>query len=194
MVTYIRNIIPGYYIEFDEEIDQEYWAGKIGYNYQDFLDGKWVLLSDEQVAFHNEHPEASIEEVLNTELHKKTLEEAKEEKIKQIEDYDRSDNVNSFTINGYQMWLTVEERQQLSTQVTANKAIGRETMTKWYGGNEFTYPIVKWEQMLVALEVYAGDALNVTESHKATVNAMTSIEDVDNFDITQGYPDKLIFD
>lgn len=47
--------------------------------------------------------------------------------------------------------------------------------------------------MLVALEVYAGDALNVTESHKATVNALNDIESVDNFDITAGYPEKLSF-
>lgn len=47
--------------------------------------------------------------------------------------------------------------------------------------------------MLVALEVYAGDALNVTESHKAAVNALETIEEVDNFDITTGYPDKLSF-
>jgi hypothetical protein len=47
--------------------------------------------------------------------------------------------------------------------------------------------------MLVALEVYAGDALNVTEAHKAAVNALETIEEVDNFDITVGYPEKLSF-
>jgi hypothetical protein len=52
MITYIRKNIKGYYIEFPEEIDAQYWEGKIGTTYTDFLDGKWVLLSDEQVAFH----------------------------------------------------------------------------------------------------------------------------------------------
>jgi len=49
MITYIRKSIKGYYIEFPDEIDAEYWSGKIGTTYQDFLDGKWVKLSDEQV-------------------------------------------------------------------------------------------------------------------------------------------------
>lgn len=91
------------------------------------------------------------------------------------------------------MWLTVDERQQLATQISSNEAIGRETMTRWFNGHEFTYPITSWKQMLVALEVYAGDALNVTESHKAAVNALNDIESVDNFDITVGYPEKLSF-
>ena len=56
------------------------------------------------------------------------------------------------------MWLTVSERQQIATQISANEAMGRETMTKWYNGIEFTYPLAQWKQMLVVLEVYAGDA------------------------------------
>ena len=128
-----------------------------------------------------------------TPSHVRTLDEAKREKIMQIEEYDSSEAVNSFIIGNQTMWLTVSERQQLATQVSSNEAIGRETMTRWFGGQQFTYPIESWKQMLVALEVYAGDALNVTEAHKAAVNALETIEEVDNFDITAGYPDKLSF-
>jgi hypothetical protein len=45
--------------------------------------------------------------------------------------------------------------------------------------------------MLNALEVYAAEALNVTESHKAAVNALTTIEEIEQYDITTGYPEKL---
>lgn len=196
MKTYIRKNIKGYYIEFPEEIDAQYWEGKIGSTYTDFLDGKWVLLSDEQVAFHIEYPKASISQVLSMTLpepHVRTLDEAKSEKIMQIEEYDRSKAVNIFMIGNQTMWLTVSERQQLATQISSNEAIGRETMTRWFGGQEFTFPIATWKQMLVALEVYAGDALNITEAHKAAVNALETIEEVDNFNITAGYPKKLSF-
>jgi hypothetical protein len=196
MITYIRKSIKGYYIEFPEEIDSKYWEGKIGSTYEDFLNDKWIHLSDEQVVFHKEHPEANISQVIVMELpepYVRTLDEAKHEKIREIEDYDRSEAVNSFTIGNQTMWLTVSERQQLATQISSNEAIGRDTMTRWFNGNEFTYPIASWKQMLVALEVYAGDALNVTEAHKAVVNALNDIESVDNFDITVGYPEKLSF-
>ena len=121
------------------------------------------------------------------------LERAKVAKVNAIEAYDKSDSVNSFTLGGQKMWLTVEEREQIATQISANEAVGRSEMTRWFGGHDFTFPLATWKQMLVALEVYAGDALNVTESHKAAVMAMDSVEEVEAFDITQGYPERLVF-
>lgn len=121
------------------------------------------------------------------------LERAKVAKVNAIEAYDKSDNVNSFTLGGQKMWLTVEEREQIATQISANEAVGRNTMTRWFGGHDFTFQLATWKQMLVALEVYAGDALNVTEAHKAAVNALDSVEAVNAYDITVGYPEKLVF-
>ena len=196
MKTYIWKNIRGYYVEYPEEIDANYWEGQIGETFQDFLDGKWVLLSDEQVAFHNEHPNATVSQVLSTELPVepvRTIEQAKAEKKAQINDFDSSNAVNSFSINGNDMWLSVEERQQIATQINANEAAGRENMTRWFNGVSFTFPLNTWKQMLTALEIYAGDALNVTESHKASVDALDSIEAVDSYDYTVGYPTKLVF-
>ena len=117
----------------------------------------------------------------------------KEYRIKQIGDYDRSDNVNTFYIGGNAMWLTVDEREQIATQISANEAIGRTEMTKWFNGHEYTFTLSEWKQMLVALEVYAGDVLNVTEGHKSEVSSMKNADDVINYDITKGYPEKLVF-
>jgi len=196
MFTYIRNAIKGYYIVTDEQIDAEYWTGWIGSTYEDFLDGKWILLSNEQVEFHTQNPDASIEEVLNMELTpapQRTLEDAKQQKIAQIDGYDKSAAVNNFILNGQDMWLTVEERQQLATQIAANEAANRENMTRWFGGISYTLPIATWKQMLNQLEIYAGDALNVTESHKAAVNALSTIEDVDTYEYRYGYPERINF-
>ena len=123
-----------------------------------------------------------------------TLEQVRNNKLSQIDSYNNSPEVNTFTIGGSEMWLSVVERQQIATQISANEAMGRETMTKWYNGIEFTFPLSQWKQMLVALEVYAGDALNVTEAHKAAVKALTTIEEIEAYDITAGYPEKINFD
>lgn len=117
----------------------------------------------------------------------------KEYRLGQIDAYDKSDNVNSFSLGAVSMWLTVDERQQLATQISANEAVGRKSMSKWFGGHEFSFPIEAWKQMLVAVEVYAGDALNVTESHKAAVSAMDDADEVIDYDFTEGYPEKLVF-
>jgi hypothetical protein len=121
------------------------------------------------------------------------LQIAKENKIAELEAYDAGEDVNSFTIGGQAMWLTVDERQQIATQISASEAVGRETMTRWFGGSAFTFPLSTWKQMLVALEVYAGDAINVTEGHKAAIRAFDNERDVEGYDFTQGYPAKLQF-
>lgn len=118
---------------------------------------------------------------------------AKIEKIAQINHYDASDNVEQFTINGTPMWLGHELRQQIRTSADAYTAMGYENMTKVFNGTEFTFPITTWIQMLNALEVYAAEALNTTERHKAAIEAMTSIEDIENYDYTLNYPEKLVF-
>ena len=119
------------------------------------------------------------------------LELARGNKLMAIEDYDQSDNVNQFYLGGVPMWLDAPTRQQLRISIEAYQATGAETVTKWFGGQQFTFPTSAWLQMLNALEVYAAEALNVTEAHKAAVMAMDNVEDIEAYDITQGYPEKL---
>ena len=47
--------------------------------------------------------------------------------------------------------------------------------------------------MLKELEVYAKQTNNVTHQHKAEVMSLTSIEEVEAYDITKDYPEKLVF-
>ena len=136
----------------------------------------------------DEEKEDDIEEVKAL-----ALPDIKEYRLAQIEEYDKSDSVNSFFLGDIRMWLTVSERQQLATQISANEAIGRDSMSKWFGGKEFSFPISAWKQMLVAVEVYAGDALNVTEGHKSEIASMEDADEVIAYDITKGYPEKLVF-
>ena len=121
------------------------------------------------------------------------LQRAKDAKIAELEAYDQSDAVNSFSVNGQDMWLDAATRQQLRISLDANQQAGRETVTKWFDGVQYTYPIDVWYYMLGQVEVYAGDALNVTESHRATINALESVEDVEEYNFTIGYPEKLSF-
>lgn len=130
-------------------------------------------------------PEKSPSEILT---------EAKAAKMVEIERYDHSEAVNSFSIAGRPMWLGFEERARLLNQVQSYRKAGRTIMEKYYGGQPFTFPVDLWEQMLAKLEVYAGDALNVTERHKAEIQALESVEEVEAYDITEGYPPLLTLD
>ena len=192
--VYIKQSISKHFLYFAEPLKSADYDN-LGSTWEDYIDNYWVPLTNAQVAFHEKYPQASVKEVWDMELHphQRMLEEAKEAKIAEITAYDQSDVVNSFSIGGQDMWLTVEEREQIATQISANESVGRETMTKWFNGNEFTFSLAQWKQMLIALEVYAGDALNVTENHKANIRLVSTIEAVDSYDYTTGYPTKLVF-
>lgn len=118
------------------------------------------------------------------------LAKAKAEKINAISEFDASANVNAFTVNGIPMWLNHDQRSRLS----ASLAVCTEpTMTKYFGGVPFTYPVEVWKQMLNAVELYADTCQTVTEAHKAAVSALASVADVQAYDHTAGYPTKPSF-
>lgn len=121
------------------------------------------------------------------------LDVIKEEAIEQITEYDQSEDVNSFTLQGKQMWLPKETRVGLVNSVTIEKNAGKETTVLWFGGEKYELPVDTALQMLSALELYALECYNVTAAHKAAVNALESVEDVVAYDYTQGYPEKLNF-
>ena len=121
------------------------------------------------------------------------LDVIKEEAIEQITDYDQSEDVNSFTLQGKQMWLPKETRVGLVNSVTIEKNAGKETTVLWFGGEKYELPVDTALQMLSALELYALECYKVTAAHKAAVNALESGEDVVAYDYTQGYPEKLNF-
>ena len=121
------------------------------------------------------------------------LDVAKEEAIEQIEAYDTSEAVNSFTLQGKEMWLPKETRVGLVNSVTIEKNAGKETTTLWFDGAKYELPVDAALQMLSALELYALECYNVTAAHKAAVNALESVEDIVAYDYTQNYPEKLNF-
>lgn len=120
-----------------------------------------------------------------------TLSDAIASKLAEISAYDRSAAVNSFTLGGTEMWLSFDERARIRQSIGAYRNEGKTEMTKWFNGKAFTFPLDTWQTMLDKLSVYASEALNVTERHKAEVRALTSIEAVEGYDYKQGYPEKL---
>lgn len=194
MLIYVRKEIPGYYLDTEEYIDPEYWEGWIGYTYEDFLDNKWVLLSQDKVDYHDSHPNASIEEVFNLGPKPRTLEQAKAEMIELIDEYDQSSNVNGFIINNsIEGWFTPYERSNYRSSIDAAKRLGVETLSVIISNQIFTVPTETAELVLDQVQLYADRCFLVTKQHKMQVMSLDTIEDVDAFPYTQGYPQKLNF-
>lgn len=122
-----------------------------------------------------------------------TVEEAKEKLIAEITAYDKSLAVNSFLLNDKQRWLKNDLRRSLSYSTNILKEDGEETVDIWFDTECETMNIDNALYMLKELEVYAKQTNNVTHQHKAGVIALTSIEEVEAYDITKDYPEKLVF-
>ena len=102
MYVYIKLSVAKKYVSFATPLSEEEY-NNIGSTWADYLNNKWVLLSDEQVLYRDEHPSATVKEVWDmspSQPHARTLEEAKNEKLMQVAIYDQSSAVNEFTYSG----------------------------------------------------------------------------------------------
>lgn len=121
------------------------------------------------------------------------LEQAKSDKIAEIIAYDTSSSVNSFLLNDKQRWLDIDLRRSLSYSTNILKVDGEKTVDIWFDTECKTMDIDNALYMLKDLEIYAKQTNNVTHQHRAEVMDLTSIEDVEAYDVTKGYPEKLVF-
>ena len=119
---------------------------------------------------------------------------AKSRKQNDITEYDNSANVNSFIIGGEPMWLNFDQRSRLKASLEAIEADGGTEMTKSFGGKSYTFTTQQWHYMINTVENYASVCQTVTEEHRDAVQALESVEDVEAYDYTTGYPAKINFD
>ena len=127
-------------------------------------------------------------------MDKRTLEQAKEQKIANILDYDKSEGVNSFALNGSLAWLDKDTRVGLVNSLQIEKTAGKDYTELWLDGVMYRLPIDHVLQMLVVLELYAKECYNVTQQHIANVKKLDDLNRVWNYDYTQGYPKRPVFE
>ena len=189
MNKYIKD---GQILDFSFELDSKY---NIGSTYEDYQNGKFVKLSDKQIAFMESNPTANIYEIWNMKIEPivPTLEQVKREKILNIEQYDNSESVNSFTVNGNSAWFTPEIRSNYKSSIDAAEILQESNISFFINNVEISLPVTTAKTMLAQIQRYADSCFIVTTNHKSEVNKLTTIADVNSYDITLGYPDKLIF-
>lgn len=124
---------------------------------------------------------------------KDRFEIALKEKEEEIRRYDSSPAINEFTINNTSVWLDKATRTGLMLRFQSENAAGLEYTTLWYNGSQFPLKINLALQMLYALEIYASQCYDNTERHIAAIKTITELTDLENYDYTVGYPEKLKF-
>lgn len=107
------------------------------------------------------------------------------------QDYDSSDEVNIFTLNGDKVWLDKNTRVGLFNLLNLEKLSNKETTTLWFNDKSITVNIDKAIELLTAVEKYAKQCYDNTQKHYAEINALDTIENALAYDITAGYPEIL---
>lgn len=149
-------------------------------------------LTEAQIAFYNENPDAMPEEVENLQMNRlPELEIAKGNKLFEIQEYDVSDNVNGFFLNGNLMWLDKATRSSLFNTIEAAQLFNQERIAIWHNGISVDLELQEAKQLLSALELYANQCYSVTHQHIAAVQAMTDVTEINNFDVAADYPERL---
>ncbi len=183
-------------ITLPEPLNPELY-NNIGATPADYHRSYFIPLTDEQVAFREANPSASIAEILAMALTpppEPTLDDLRAEKLAALDEHDTSPAVNSFTFQGRQMWLDKATRVGLANSIAIEADAGRTQTRLWFDGALYTLPITAARQMLAALELYALDCYNVTASHRAAILALDTPQAIADYDITASYPSPLNLD
>lgn len=132
-------------------------------------------------------------EELSNIIPEKTVESYRQDKLHEIKIYDESNSVNEFFIQGLSVWLDKNTRVGLRLRFESEKVLGYETTTLWYDNNQFTLNLLDAISMLYAIEIYASQCYDNTQLHLYNVSKLETIEEIEFYDYTKGYPEKLNF-
>lgn len=190
---------------------------RVGTTLEDYEEGAYLALSNEQAAFHAAHPDASQMEVWNMELTPEPeqpvvpdpepddLAIARQAKLQEIAEQDEFSNKffvsatqGGIEVANQELWIDKDLRNSLySITLPALQSDG-ETKTKlWTTGTppqSIDVPISWAMKYLPYLEIYAKRTYDLRASNEAAAYAATSLEQLAQIDVKANYPHILTFE
>ena len=170
-------------------------------NIQTLENGMLRLTAEAGYALYNDNTRQSYDEVIAKSAngfravlsgvaptpHERTLADAKLERIAALHAYAEEDK--KFYIGSKAMWVGPNERANLKNAVEALAAQGVESVE--YEGVTLTVQTAL--QMISAVEAYAALHSMNEARHRDAINAKRSINTVDKYNFTGGYPESPVF-
>lgn len=210
-MIYINKTAKGAYVELDTALDAE--SNYIGTSWEEYKDGAWILLSEEQQLFREEHPSASVQEVFNMKINEIVVSESDklrksmQNKLEEIRRADEESNKFYISVRSggeelanQALWIDKDLRNSLySITLPALKAEGQTTTKLWTSS---TPPVsvevpVDWAlEKLPFLEVYAKQTYDIKAENEAAVYKAYDEGDkdaIEAIDAYAGYPEVRTF-
>jgi len=168
----------GFYAAYQKgaiEITEKYW--------KELLDGQSAGL----IIVENEKGYPILKE------YEPTLLELKARKISELQTYDSSESVNSFSIGNVSGWLNKSTRVGLMNSISIERESGRSETTIWLNDAKLVLSIEKAIDMLQQIELYALACYNTTQGHIKAINQLETKEEIEAYNFKTDYPGKLSF-
>lgn len=214
--TYITKKNRLTYIGLNDLLDPS--SNDIGNSYLDFLAGKWVLLSEEQVLFKEEHPDATIREVLDMKISENEPEpsqaevieaevfnRAKDRKLDEIRAQDAKSNKFFISVisegkevANSEFWMDKDLRNSLlNVTLPALQKNGDTTTRLWSNTippTSIEVPIDWALNCIPVVEIYAKKTYDMMQGNIAKVYAAKTVDEINSIDVESGYPPYIIFE
>ena len=188
---------------------------RVGTTLEDYEEGAYLALSDEQSAFHAAHPEASQMEVWNMELaptpqpepvpEPDALEIARQAKLAEIEAQDKFSEKffvmitqGGIEIANVELWANSALRTSLiGSTLPAVASDGKTTTTLWSTttpSQPLEVPISWAKKNLLVLEIYAKRTYDLMQINRNATLAATTVDEIAQIDVKANYPHFLTFE
>lgn len=214
--TYITKRNKLTYIGLDNLLDPS--CNDIGESYLDFLAGKWVLLSEEQVLFKEEHPNATIREVLDMKIAEREPEPSqaevieaevfnrtKDRKLDEIRAQDSHSNKFFISVvsegkevSNNEFWMDKDLRNSLLNVTLPALQKNGDTTTKLWSNTipptSIEVPIDWALNCIPVVEIYAKKTYDMMQGNIAKVYAAKTVDEINSIDVESGYPPYITFE
>lgn len=180
--TYInREIYPKMLVQ-DEPLDDNYAKG---YSYDDYINGNpapWIELGEEQLAFKEANPKATVKEIIEAKLDEsRLLNEEKSVKYEEIRTYETG-NLYEFFLDDQNIYIPEHDRRNA---LSDGAIAGKITIM----GLEFD--ITEGKILIGMMDKYDNDLMSALGDKQKQINLATTVEQVRAIDVQSGYPDKI---
>lgn len=176
-----REIYPNQLVQ-DDPLDDNYAKG---YSCDDYINGNpapWIELGEEQLAFKEANPKATVKEIIEAKLDEsRLLNEEKSVKYEEIRTYETG-NLYEFFLDDQNIYIPEHDRRNaLSDRAIA----GKITIM----GLEFD--ITEGKILIGMMDKYDNDLMSALGDKQKQINLATTVEQVRAIDVQSGYPDKI---
>lgn len=213
--TYITKENKLTYIGLNDLLDPS--SNDIGESFDDYLAGKWVLLTADQVQFREANPDATVEEVFNMKLAEKVdesisddvkeaneLAQAKNAKLEAIRQKDSKSNKFFISVvsegqevANSEFWMDKDLRNSLLNVTLPSLQQNGDTTTRLWSNTipptSIEVPIDWALNCIPIVEVYAKKTYDLMQGNIAKVYDAQTVEEVNAIDVESGYPPYLTF-